>query len=291
MEEKFAHKVQLHINQLKNNNLRTIEKKMIQDRINWLNQYLQHEKKKTNYTPQDAFELLFFKKMKLHQDDLPIVKETNKEIVWLSHNRCQTLEACNSLGLDTKKVCRSMNEKATQAFLSRIDPQLRFNRSYREIRPYTEYCKEKIYRIHFDHYMNIAIQEAQISIDEGNKGYGAVVVFDDQIVGQAHDTTFTEKDPCLHAELKAIRQAIKKLNDNNLCGTILFSTCEPCPMCSSLAVWANITTIVYGISIQETAALGRSRIQISSKQIIEHSPCFIEVFGNILHDDCKALYL
>jgi len=103
--------------------------------------------------------------------------------------------------------------------------------------------------------MRIAIQEARISKSEGNKGYGAVVVFEDQIVGQAHDTAITERDPSLHAEVNAIRQAVKTLGDTNLCGAILFSTCEPCPMCASLAVWANVTTIVYGVSIEETAQL------------------------------------
>jgi tRNA(Arg) A34 adenosine deaminase TadA len=60
-------------------------------------------------------------------------------------------------------------------------------------------------------------------------------------------------------------------------------------MCASLAVWANLTTLVYGISIEETAQLGRSRIQISANEIIARSPCFLEVIGNVLHDECKKL--
>jgi tRNA(adenine34) deaminase len=168
---------------------------------------------------------------------------------------------------------------------------LRFHRSYEEIRPYADYCKEKIIRIDFATYMHIAIQEAQLAKSEGNKGYGAVVVLDRQVLGQAHDTAITEHDPSLHAEMNAIRQAVKAKGDTNLCGASLFSTCEPCPMCASLAVWANLTTIVYGISIEETARLGRSRIQISANQIIAQSTCSIEVIGNVLHDECKMLYL
>jgi len=229
--------------------------------------------------------------MNLDRGELPILSESPDEIVWLSRNRCPLLEACIALGLDTRKVCRPVNEKATQAFLSRINPQLRFHRSYEEIRPHADYCKEKIIRVDLASYMRFAIQEAQLSRSEGNKGYGAVVVFDDQIIGQAHDTAITERDPSLHAEVNAIRQAVKTKGDTDLCGAILFSTCEPCPMCASLAVWANVTTIVYGISIEETAALGRSRIQISANEIIARSPCSIEVIGNLLHDECRPLYV
>jgi tRNA(Arg) A34 adenosine deaminase TadA len=182
-----------------------------------------------------------------------------------------------------------VNEKATQAFLSRINPQLRFYRSYEEIRPSADYCHEKIIRIDFAAYMSLAIREAHLSKSEGNKGYGAAVVYDRQIIGQAHDTAITEHDPSLHAEMNAIRQAVKAKGDTDLCGAILFSTCEPCPMCASLAVWANLTTLVYGISIEETAQLGRSRIQISANEIIARSPCFLEVIGNVLHDECKKL--
>jgi tRNA(Arg) A34 adenosine deaminase TadA len=120
--------------------------------------------------------------------------------------------------------------------------------------------------------MRIAIQEAYLSKSVGNKGYGAVVVFDDRIVGRAHDTVNRGNDPSLHAEVNAIRQGVRTLDDTDICGAILFSTCEPCPMCVSLAVWANITTIVYGISIEETAQMGRTRIRVSANEIIEKSP-------------------
>jgi tRNA(Arg) A34 adenosine deaminase TadA len=90
--------------------------------------------------------------------------------------------------------------------------------------------------------------------------------------------------------VNAIRQAVKTKNDPDLCGAILFSTCEPCPMCATLAIWANVTTIVYGVSVEEIAQWGHSRIQLSASEIIARSPCSIEVIGNIFHDECKMLY-
>ncbi len=117
-----------------------------------------------------------------------------------------------------------------------------------------------------------------------------MVVYGKQIIGQAHDTAITENDPSLHAEINAIRQAVKKNGDSNLSGSILFSTCEPCPMCSSLAVWSNLSAIIYGISIEETAQLGKSRILINSQEVIDKSPVSIEVISDVLKSECKRLY-
>jgi tRNA(Arg) A34 adenosine deaminase TadA len=287
----FEQRVRRTIEQLQHEAFHTMALDITQKRMAWLDHTLPEKTAYNRFTPRDVYELLFFENMGLTRDELPVILESPDEIVWLSRNRCALLEACITLGLDTRMVCRPVNEKATQAFLSRINPQLRFHRSYEEIRPHADYCKEEIIRVDFAAYMRIAIQQAQLGKSEGNKGYGAVVVFDNQIMGQAHDTAVTEHDPSLHAEVNAIRQAVKTKGDADLCGAILFSTCEPCPMCASLAVWANLTTIVYGISIGETAQLGRSRIQISANEIIARSPCSIEVIGNLLHDECRPLYV
>ena len=64
-----------------------------------------------------------------------------------SKNPCPTLEACRRLDLDTRKVCRKSYEKPTQAFLSALDPELRFYRSYETIRPHADVCEERIVRI------------------------------------------------------------------------------------------------------------------------------------------------
>ena len=289
--KKFEDKVKRTILQLQHEDSYTMATALTQRRMAWLDRHLPEKSVYEQFTPRAVFDLLFFENMGLKREELPVIQESEDEIVWLSYNRCSLLEACNSLGRDTRKVCRAVNEKATQAFVSRVNPQFRFHRSYEEIRPYAEYCREKIICVDFESYMRIAIQEAQQSRAEGNKGYGAVVVFEDQILGQAHDTAITESDPSLHAEVNAIRQAVKTKSDSDLCGAILFSTCEPCPMCASLAVWTNLTTIVYGISIEETSQMGKSRIHVSTQHIVDNSPCLLEIIPDILHDDCKMLYV
>jgi len=289
MENDFDRKVNRHVERLKKEKYQVIESEVSKKRISWFKQEYKAISGNKPLSPRNAYELLFFKYMGLSEKDVPVLWETEKEIVWSSINKCPTLEACKKLKLDTREVCRAVYEKSTQALLSQLDPQLRFHRSYLEIRPYSPHCKEMIIRMDFEEIMKIAIEEAKISKSEGNKGYGAVVVVGKQILGKAHDTTITEKDPSLHAEVNAVRQAVRMLGDTNLCGAILFSTCEPCPMCSSLAVWANVTTLVYGASIKETSRLGKSRIHISAKELIDKSPAMIEVIGNVLENECMKL--
>jgi tRNA(adenine34) deaminase len=290
MSGRFDQKVERHIERLRCKKYNIIEKEVTEKRLSWLKSNFLPQNKIDHPSPRQAYEMLFFGYMGLPANEVPILQETEDKIVWSSKNRCPTLEACLKLNLDTKKVCRAIYEKSTQALISRLHPQLRFYRDYDEIRPYANHCKEMIIRLDFTKFMGLAIKEAKKSRAEGNKGYGAVVVMGEQILARAHDTAITQQDPGQHAEVNALRQAVKTFADTDLCGAVLFSTCEPCPMCTSLAVWSNISTIVYGISIEETSKLGRTRINISSEEIIKRSPVMIEVVKDVLKEECKKLY-
>jgi guanine deaminase len=112
----------------------------------------------------------------------------------------------------------------------------------------------------------------------------------DRELARAHDTGVTGGDPSLHAEHSAILAAIEAWGDPDLSGALLVSTCEPCPMCSGLAVWSGLTTIMYGASIADTAAMGRSRILVTTKEMAEKSPRVVDVVGGVLRAECDALY-
>jgi tRNA(adenine34) deaminase len=74
-----------------------------------------------------------------------------------------------------------------------------------------------------------------------------------QLVSQAYNTVMQEFDPTNHGEINAIRQATQKIQGLSLRGCILYSTCEPCPMCMSACIWAEVDTVVYGASAMEDA--------------------------------------
>ena len=137
--------------------------------------------------------------------------------------------------------------------------------------------------------MNIAINEAKISLQEGNSGFGTVIVKDSVIIAQTHDTDSTDKDPTAHAELKAIKAASAELG-KDLKGCLLISTHEPCPMCSSAALWANIDEVVFGYSIKDSLKQGRKRIDITLEEIYKRGNRKIRIHDNILSNKCSILY-
>jgi tRNA(adenine34) deaminase len=285
-----ASDVAREIERLRAQDLRMIEAEVTAKRRAWLRRHLPDPASLGEVSPRQAYEYLFRDYMGLSLADLPVISESEREIVWRSKNACPTLEACRALGLDTRSVCRSAYEKPTQAFLSWLDPRLRFLRDYEVIRPRAPHCLERIVLVDFDSFMGQALEEAALSRAEGNKGYGAVLALGDRVLAKTHDTATTEGDPSLHAEFKAIREALAALGSSDLCGAVLYSTCEPCPMCTGLAVWANLTSIVYGASIADTARMGRSRILVGAAEIAERAPTELEVIGGVLKERCEALY-
>ena len=96
--------------------------------------------------------------------------------------------------------------------------------------------------------MQIACDLASLSIKRNCGPFGAVIVKNDtqEIIGKGHNMVTLLKDPTMHAEIVAIRDACHTLEDFKLDNCTLYTSCEPCPMCLSAAYWAHIPTIYYG---------------------------------------------
>jgi len=129
--------------------------------------------------------------------------------------------------------------------------------------------------------MKIAIHEAEISLKEGNHGFGAVIVKDNEILSQAHDEEETLCDPTSHAEINAIKRAAKIIG-KNLSKCMIVSTHEPCPMCSSAIVWSGIVEVAYGYSIEQSIEQGRKRINLSCKEVFDRAEKDVVVHSSIL---------
>jgi tRNA(Arg) A34 adenosine deaminase TadA len=139
-------------------------------------------------------------------------------------------------------------------------------------------------------FMTIALREAKKSLKEGNKGFGAVLVKDSRILGRTHDTEVTDSDPTAHAEIKLIRFAARRGLGKELESSILVSTHEPCPMCTGAIIWAGISEVVYGTSVQTSRRLGRTMVNLSCEEIIAKGPSRTKVIGGVLADQCSRLY-
>lgn len=114
--------------------------------------------------------------------------------------------------------------------------------------------------------MQLAIDEAKISLREGNHGFGAVITRNNEIIAKAHDLEETDCGPTSHAEINAIRIA-SGIVGKDLKGCILFSTHKPCPMCATAILWAGIDHIVYGCSIEDSIKQGRNRIELYCEEL------------------------
>jgi tRNA(Arg) A34 adenosine deaminase TadA len=98
-----------------------------------------------------------------------------------------------------------------------------------------------------------------------------------------------EFDPSSHAEVRAIRRAAKRLKNVSLTGYTLYSTCEPCPMCMSTALWARVDRVVYGATIED-ANRHFDQIQIPATEVAARSDMRCIVDGPFLRDQCYALF-
>lgn len=105
--------------------------------------------------------------------------------------------------------------------------------------------------------MKEAIKEAEKGIESGDGGpFGAVVVKDGVIVGKGHNKVLKYNDATCHGEMVAIKSASKKLGTFDLSGCVLYTTGEPCPMCLSACLWANIEKVYYGCSLMDNEKIG-----------------------------------
>jgi len=98
-----------------------------------------------------------------------------------------------------------------------------------------------------------------------------------------------EYDPSSHAEVRTIRRATKKLKNISLVGYTLYTTCEPCPMCMSTALWAGLDRVVYGATIEDASRHCR-QIHIEAAEVSERSDMRCVVDGPLLRDECYALF-
>ena len=103
-------------------------------------------------------------------------------------------------------------------------------------------------------FMREAIRLADESVARGGGPFGAVVVKDGRILAGASNSVTLDNDPTAHAEVNAIRQACRELGTFDLKGSVIYASCEPCPMCLGAIYWAGIERIYYANTRADAAA-------------------------------------
>lgn len=106
-------------------------------------------------------------------------------------------------------------------------------------------------------FMLQAFREAELGVRQNHGGpFGAIVVKDNKIVGWGHNKVPSLNDPTAHAEIMAIRDACQRLGTFDLSDCILYTTCEPCPMCLCSILWARIPQVYFVMTRFDAANIG-----------------------------------
>ena len=105
-------------------------------------------------------------------------------------------------------------------------------------------------------WMEQAIDLATTSASSGGGPFGALIAKDDRVVATGRNQVTAALDPSAHAEVGAVRAACRELNTFSLDGCVLVTSCEPCPMCLSTALWARVDRLVYAADRHDAAVAG-----------------------------------
>ena len=134
-----------------------------------------------------------------------------------------------------------------------------------------------------DRYMQIALREAAVALDEGEVPVGAVVVWNDQVIGRAHNQVEQLKDATAHAEMIALTQAASGKGSWRLDDCTLYVTLEPCAMCAGAMVQSRLQQLVFGVrDWQQGGALSNFGIAQFPKHVHQ-----VAVIEGILEQECK----
>lgn len=139
-------------------------------------------------------------------------------------------------------------------------------------------------------YMEQAVKKTREGVDSGQSPFGAVVVKDGKVVAAAHNTVWKDTDPTAHAEVNAIRAASRALKTIDLSGTVMYTTCEPCPMCLTAIHWAKIDRVVFGATIADADDAGFSELTIAAKEMVRLGGSPLKVESGLLQKECAELF-
>ena len=132
--------------------------------------------------------------------------------------------------------------------------------------------------------MQHALSLAQQAEQQGEIPVGAVLVKNNEVIGEGFNQSIMLNDPSAHAEMQAIRAAGRKVNNYRLVDSTLYVTLEPCAMCAGALVHARVARVVYGAADAKTGAAG-SVMDICRHPALNHQ---IDVESGVLAQQCST---
>ncbi len=134
-------------------------------------------------------------------------------------------------------------------------------------------------------WMQYAYKEAEKAYEKNEIPIGAVIIFDNMIIGKGHNQVETLKDPTAHAEIIALTSAAEYLTSKVLLGCTMYVTLEPCSMCAGAIVLAKLDALYFGAYDNKSGACG-SVLNITNNKALNHR---LSVTGGIMDAKCGEL--
>lgn len=139
-------------------------------------------------------------------------------------------------------------------------------------------------------WMAAAIAAARRGMASGQSPFGAVVVRKGELVADGHNEVWKRCDPSAHAEIVTIQHAAAALRTIDFSGCVMYSTCEPCPMCASAIHWSRLDAIYYGATIADADRAGFNELTMPIRTLYQTGGSSVHVQDGVLNAECAKLF-
>ena len=140
-------------------------------------------------------------------------------------------------------------------------------------------------------YLQKTFTLAKQSVQNRNHPFGALLVLDGRVVAESENTVITDSDVTRHAELNLISNFSHRFTQEERNRITLYSSTEPCAMCTGAIIWSGIKKIVYGCSSDQLNRIAKGKFTIECRKILDHSTETYKVEGPLLEQESSQLHL
>ncbi len=138
--------------------------------------------------------------------------------------------------------------------------------------------------------MRVAVDAAHRGINAGQSPFGCAVYREGKIIAACHNTVWLTTDITAHAEVNALREACRQMQQITLEDALVATTCEPCPMCMAALHWARVDKVYFGATIADATSAGFNELSIPADRIVQQGASSVELLPDVLADECRDLF-
>ena len=143
-----------------------------------------------------------------------------------------------------------------------------------------------VHEVHVRH----AIELSQQARAAGNHPFGALLAIGDRVLLTAQNTVWTDHDPTAHAETNLVAEAIRRLTREEIRGSTLYTSCEPCAMCVGKMYWAGVRSLVFALPSSELALFAGGDFLVPCAELFKRAADPVTIIGPLLVDEAREVH-